>query len=238
MISAFSYNIHKGFDAGNLNYVLTDMKTALHSISPDLVFLQEVIGEDTKSGREPQFASLAQELWPNQAYGKNLIHDLGHHGNAILSKFPILSSQNFELSGNRFEKRGLLHAQVKAPETVHLFSTHLSLLHRDRKKQVSEVIDFIKKAVPVYEPCILAGDFNDWNRKLDFIFEREGFTEVFKSIHGESAKTFPSLFPILTLDRIFTRGFLVQAAHCHTGQPWNHLSDHVALSAYLEFEVL
>ena len=51
---------------------------------------------------------LAEGVWPNTAYGGNAIYDHGHHGNAILSRFPILSSHNQDISELRFERRGML----------------------------------------------------------------------------------------------------------------------------------
>ena len=47
------------------------------------------------------------------------------------------------------------------------------------------------------------------------------------------ARTFPSIFPVLRLDRIYVRGFSVIEASVQRGAPWSLLSDHLALGAVL-----
>jgi len=52
--------------------------------------------------------------------------------------------------------------------------------------------------------------------------------------HGRPPPTFPSMLPLLRLDRIYVRGFKVAASRVHRGKPWSMLSDHLAVSAELE----
>jgi endonuclease/exonuclease/phosphatase family metal-dependent hydrolase len=59
-------------------------------------------------------------------------------------------------------------------------------------------------------------------------------TEVSVAQHGRVLATFPSLLPVLRLDRIYVRGFKIVKAQVHRGKPWSLLSDHLALSAELE----
>ena len=40
-----TYNIHKGFSAGNTRFVLHSMRKAMVQIEVDLIFLQEIQGE-------------------------------------------------------------------------------------------------------------------------------------------------------------------------------------------------
>jgi endonuclease/exonuclease/phosphatase family metal-dependent hydrolase len=40
--------------------------------------------------------------------------------------------------------------------------------------------------------------------------------------------------PLLRLDRIYVRGFRVNASKVHKGKPWSMLSDHLAVSAELD----
>jgi endonuclease/exonuclease/phosphatase family metal-dependent hydrolase len=58
-------------------------------------------------------------------------------------------------------------------------------------------------------------------------------TEVSVARHGRAPPTFPSMLPLLRLDRIYVRGFKVAAARVHRGKPWSMLSDHLAVSAEL-----
>jgi endonuclease/exonuclease/phosphatase family metal-dependent hydrolase len=60
-----------------------------------------------------------------------------------------------------------------------------------------------------------------------------GLAEVSVTHHGRPARTFPSIMPVLQLDRIYVRGFRVLDAKVHRGAPWSLLSDHLAVSAEL-----
>src|SRR5665647_3409505 len=82
----------------------------LHLLDVDIVFLQEVQGEHAHHAAHvlnwpvaPQYEFLADEVWQDYAYGRNAIYDQGHHGNAILSRFPIISAENQDVSAHRFE---------------------------------------------------------------------------------------------------------------------------------------
>src|SRR4051794_6046394 len=117
-----SYNIHKGFSSGRKKLVLNKIRSALHVIHPDIVLLQEVQGEHEGHSQrfkdwpaQPQFEYLAHELWPHFAYGKNAVYTHGHHGNAILSKYPFSDFENIDVSTNAFERRGLLHGVIHIP---------------------------------------------------------------------------------------------------------------------------
>ena len=59
-------------------------------------------------------------------------------------------------------------------------------------------------------------------------------TEVSVAHHGGPLATFPSVMPLLRLDRIYVRGFDVARPRCTRGKPWSMLSDHLAVSAELE----
>jgi endonuclease/exonuclease/phosphatase family metal-dependent hydrolase len=121
-LRVLSYNIHKGFSMGNRRFVLDGIRQAIRETSADLVFLQEVLGEhqDHKKKypewrKDSQFEFLADEVWPHYAYGKNAIYTSGHHGNAILSKYPFTFFENIDISTNRVEQRGLLHGVIEIP---------------------------------------------------------------------------------------------------------------------------
>ena len=59
-------------------------------------------------------------------------------------------------------------------------------------------------------------------------------TEVSVAQHGRAVATYPSVLPLLRLDRIYVRGFKVAASRVHRGKPWSLLSDHLAVSAELQ----
>ncbi|CAN5560676.1 endonuclease/exonuclease/phosphatase family protein [soil metagenome] len=239
-LKVLSYNIHKGF-ALSQKFVLGGIRERIRAVQADIVFLQEVQGDHSghqkniKDWAGPQLEYIADSIWPHFAYGRNAVYTEGHHGNAILSKFPIKDFQNIDISNNRFERRGILHAITEwesAP--LHLLCVHLDLTDNGRRLQNDRIIDRIKTTIPDNERLILAGDFNDWRGLATAHFEeRLALKEVFKTTTGSHAKTFPAPFPFLTLDRMYLRGLAPLQAKCHDGNPWSQLSDHVAIEATL-----
>ncbi len=217
--------MHKGFSGGIPKYTFHQMRAEIRKLAPDLVFLQEVQGN--------HFELIAGEMWPHFSYGKNVIRPRGHHGNAFLSKFPILFSENINISQNRLEKRGLLHVVLQqAPDLpkLHAICTHLNLFEASRRVQLEKIALHIKNNIPEVDSLILAGDFNDWRQSADGILSKSlKLTEAFKKLHGKHAKSFPSNFPMLSLDRVYFRGFQTHRALCLNMPPWNKLSDHLPL---------
>ena len=246
-LRVLSYNIHKGFDISNVRYVLSLIKQAIRSVDVDIIFLQEVIGSHSKHLKRniewptlSQFEYLADEFWPHHAYGRNAVYRKGDHGNAILSRYPIRSSKNFDISATRVAQRGILHAEIELPERermINCLNVHLDLMHSARLRQVNQLCGLITERVGSQQPFILAGDFNDWSQRLSLTIERQiGATEIFKQVRGCHAATYPARFPLLRLDRIYVRGLCAVEAHVLRGAPWATLSDHAPLFANLRFE--
>jgi endonuclease/exonuclease/phosphatase family metal-dependent hydrolase len=59
-----------------------------------------------------------------------------------------------------------------------------------------------------------------------------GFEDVFETITGAPAKTFPSVRPLLPMDRIYVRGLKVHSVELL--EEWYRLSDHLGIAAELE----
>ncbi len=242
-----TYNIHKGFSQFNRRMVIHELRERLRSLDVDVVFLQEVQGLHVRHERrhadwplDPQHEFLAEDVWAQTAYGRNAVYDHGHHGNAILSRFPILSSDNQDVSDHRFERRGLLHCEVEVPgitKPVHCVCVHLGLTAGSRRRQMAQLSERMEQFAPDGAPMIIAGDFNDWrNHAEQLLARRLAMAEVFHVGHGRLARSYPSRVPVLSLDRIYVRGFRVAGAEVHSGLPWSRISDHAALTAELEPE--
>ncbi len=245
-LKVLTYNIHKGFSPAKLRFHLPKMREALLAFDTDVVFLQEVQGEHKRQQKrvrawpdETQLEFLAEQIWPHTAYGKNAIYDSGHHGNAILSKYPFIEWENINVSRVLRASRSLLHGIIQLPETskpVHVICIHFGFFKSERELQMDRLHERIKAHIPEDEPLIIAGDFNDWRKAAtDYLETKMGFQEVFKELHGEYAKTFPALKPTLQTDRIYFRNVALQSGQCLQTKPWRTLSDHLPLSA--EFTV-
>ncbi len=241
-IKILTYNIHKGFSPGNLRFILHDIKASLRLVDADVLLLQEIHGERTISScrfddwpNNRQFEFLADQVWPHHAYGKNAIYKSGHHGNAILSKYPFVQWENIDVSFMRSASRSLLHGVIQLPgieQKIHIICVHLGLFGGERASQLSILAKRISSHISADEPLIIAGDFNDWRGRAEHYLHQDlGVKEVFKSTGGAYVRTFPAILPLLSMDRIYYRGFDVM--HCQRlhEQPWNRLSDHTPLLA-------
>jgi len=235
-----TYNIHKGMSAFNRRHVLPALKQALDGLDADLIFLQEVQGEHRRRAREhADWPEESQHIFlagaHHHVYGRNASYRAGHHGNALVSRFPITRWHNHDLTLHRFERRGLLHAEISVPSgasVVHALCVHLNLRAGDRRRQIDKLLDYIDTHVPAHDPLVLAGDFNDWRGEAcDPLHEALGVRDAFHSLHGRLAASFPAGLPVLPLDRIYVRGFRVEHAQAHTGRNWGRLSDHAPLTA-------
>jgi endonuclease/exonuclease/phosphatase family metal-dependent hydrolase len=239
-----TYNIHKGFSHFNRRMMIHELREHLRMLGADIIFLQEVQGQHRHHAarhedwpEEPQYEFLADEVWHDYAYARNAVYDHGHHGNAILSRFPILRAENEDISAHGLERRGMLHCEIELPGAqapLHCICAHLGLGERGRRQQVGALIERLHREVPGGAPVVVAGDFNDWrNLAGRRLAESLGLREALADHWGRPARSFPSAFPLLRLDRIYVRGFEVTHTEVHRGRSWRRLSDHAALSAHL-----
>ncbi|HJR72992.1 MAG TPA: endonuclease/exonuclease/phosphatase family protein [Luteimonas sp.] len=237
-------NLHMGFDLLKRRFVLPEMREAIRSVSADVVFLQEVLGAHAGHARRhrnwpegSQYEFLADTIWNQHAYGRNAAYPDGHHGNALLSKFPILSHQNRDVSVHGHEERGLLHCEIALPGSglaLHAICVHLGLREGHRRKQLELLCRVIRHEIPADAPLIVAGDFNDWRVRGHRLMIDCGLHEAFEQANGRVAKTFPARWPLLAVDRIYLRHVRATSVDVLSARPWSHLSDHAPLLATVE----
>jgi endonuclease/exonuclease/phosphatase family metal-dependent hydrolase len=229
-----TYNIHKGVQglgpARRLE--IHNLAQAVHRLNADIVCLQEVRAFNHHMQR--RFAhwpvqGQAQVLAPKGfevLYRTNAITRHGEHGNALLSRWPVLHHGHQDVSDHRFEQRGLLHAVLSLEGTpVHVVVLHLGLVHASRLRQVQRLGQFVAHHVPAEAPLIVAGDFNDWESRLHQPMAQLGL----HTFDQQRLATFPSRLPLLGLDRIYSRGLRPVQAHVPRGREWARMSDHLPL---------
>jgi endonuclease/exonuclease/phosphatase family metal-dependent hydrolase len=237
-------NIHKGFTFFNRKFILAELREAVRNVGADVVFLQEVTGSHLKHAEkfsnftdEPHYEFLADTIWPQFAYGRNAVYTHGHHGNAVLSKFPIVRYENRDVSISGPERRGMLHCELHVPgrsRNIHAICVHLGLMETHRTQQMKMLSDLVCKEIPARAPVVVAGDFNDWRRRAHAQLARSAnLREVFVHAHGQAARTFPARMPLLQLDRIYVRNTAGHSPIALPAHPWSHLSDHAPLAAQI-----
>ena len=244
-LTVMTVNTHKGFTFFNRRFILPELRDAVRAAEPDIVFLQEVLGEhQLHASRIAQWPTIshyefmADTIWGDFAYGRNAVYPHGHHGNAVMSKFPIVHYENFDVSVGTQEKRGMLHCVIQPPDgraPIHAISVHLGLRESHRQQQLDLMCERITNEIPADAPLVIAGDFNDWrllaHRKLA---KFPGLKEVFVEATGRAARTFPARLPLLALDRIYVRNARAFSPRLLPAKPWTHLSDHAPLAAEIQ----
>lgn len=218
-----TYNIRKGKGASGRAQMTEALGKALAEHSLDLVLCQEVF-HGTEGPHQTDL--LSQALGLSLYYGRNKDRRVGHHGNATFARGEVDHSENFDISTNALERRGVLYTRMLwHGQRVHVFNAHLGLNQGQRRRQIEQIGALIKEKC-ANEPVLLAGDFNDWNGRLDPIVTRElGLTNAFP----EAVRTWHAQRPLFNLDRVYVRHLRPTQPRCMSGQPWRDLSDHLPL---------
>lgn len=182
----------------------------IQDANADIIGLQEVdrfYGD--RSNFQDQAKELAKLLGYHYIYGANLNLDPAvgqennrQYGTAILSKYPIIDSENIFLSSFGNEQRGILRTTINV-KGVHLnfYNTHLGLSAAERIAQVEEIID-LKSSFE--GPSVLVGDLNAEPDSEEFytLLNAGNFTDTFAGI--DNANTFPVVNPNKRIDYILT----------------------------------
>ena len=200
----------------------------------DIGLFQEVLGHHKYNKEHPhQIELLANEKWKEFSFAKNSVVANFDHGNAIMSRFPIVQENILNLSLNRFENRCAVLTKIEIPnQAIYCICTHLSLRQSTRDRQAKLIMEFINKHIGPEEPVLLGGDFNDWNGKVSKYFREVGRFE--STEESESIKSFPSFFPILPLDRLMCRNLKIKFMKSGSFKTFRKYSDHLPIFCNLE----
>ena len=231
-----TYNIHKGVQGvGPVRRLeIHNIGHAVEQLDADIVCLQEVRKLHRREERYftrwpelPQAEFLAPEGY-EAVYKTNATTRHGEHGNALLSRWPIVSHGHEDMSDHRFEQRGLLHVKVQVEKkTVNVIVLHLGLIAGSRMRQIEQMGRYLEREIPKREPLIVAGDLNDWGAKLRPAMNALGL----KDFLGERLATYPARLPLTQLDYVYARGLKPVGVEIPKGRIWWRMSDHLPLIA-------
>ncbi|WP_434994706.1 endonuclease/exonuclease/phosphatase family protein [Arthrobacter sp. Ld5] len=170
-VTVMSFNIHYGADGDNV-FDIERTASVIEDSSAEIIGLQEV---DNHWGARSDFLDeaewLAERLDMHVVYGANLDEpplpgdvDNRQYGTAILSEYPIISSENHLLTNIEYEERpteqrGLLEAVVNVRGNhIAFYSTHLDFQREEQRAlQVQEIIDITDASK---RPAVIVGDLN------------------------------------------------------------------------------
>ena len=240
LVRVVTYNIHKGVRGvgPGRSLEIHNLGHAISRFGADLVCLQEVRKLHRREEKffahwpaVPQADFLAPEGY-TAVYRTNAVTRHGEHGNAVLSRWPVVAHQHEDMSDHRFEQRGLLHCEVQVHGcTVHVIVVHLGLVRASRLRQIAQLKLFIAREIPADVPVLVAGDFNDWGAVVTKAMAAGGL----QAFLAPGFSTFPSRLPIVQLDHVYARGLLPVGLDVPKGRIWWRMSDHLPLIA--EFEL-
>ena len=236
LLRVATYNIHKGVQGfgPTRRLEIHNLGHAVEQLDADVVCLQEVrklhAREEqyfTRWPELPQAEFLAPEGY-DSVYQTNARTKHGEHGNALLSRWPVVKHTHEDMSDHRFEQRGLLHVHVHAMRRdIHVIVLHLGLIPGSRLRQIEQLGRFIEREIPRRAPLIVAGDFNDWGGKLRAPMKSFGLQDFV----GVRAGTYPSRLPLAQLDYVYARGMKPHGLEIPRGRIWWRMSDHLPLIA-------
>ncbi|HEY1230134.1 MAG TPA: endonuclease/exonuclease/phosphatase family protein [Ramlibacter sp.] len=236
LLRVATYNIHKGVQGFGpaRRLEIHNLGHAVEQLDADIVCLQEVRKlhrrEERYFTRWPELPQ-AEFLCPEgyaAVYQTNATTRHGEHGNALLSRWPVVSHGHEDMSDHRFEQRGLLHVTVRvARHEVHVIVLHLGLIAASRVRQVEQLGRFIEREIPRRAPLLVAGDLNDWGGKLRPVMGQFGLRDHVE----EKARTYPSRLPLTQLDYVYSRGLRPVGVEIPRGRVWGQMSDHLPLIA-------
>lgn len=200
-LTVVSYNIKHG--RGMDGRVDLDRAAAvLRKTGADLIALQEIDKNCTRSGNIDIAKELGTRLGMEHRFGKFMDFQGGEYGLAILSRYPILKTVRHPLPEGA-EPRCALEVMV-FPEGISVLPLAFVCVHNDwtsaaiRKTQMEALLPALRLGKG--HPVIIAGDFNATREESERalgpgwkILEKTG-----------SAETFPSTSPTTEIDHIAT----------------------------------
>ncbi|WP_239986494.1 MULTISPECIES: endonuclease/exonuclease/phosphatase family protein [Arenibacter] len=233
-LRVMSFNILHGATTKN-DFNLDTLAGVINHYQPDLVALQEV---DFKTKRAKNY-DLPTELGIRtkmaSLFARAMYYDGGEYGEAVLSKFTFIASENLSLPHlPNSEPRAALVTRVKTKNgnTIQFVGTHLDHL-KDETDKVMQANAIVKSLEDTEYPTLLVGDLNAVPNSAPITILSEKFT---KPQHSNAWKgTFPATGPNICIDHIMYNQpnkwkVLDYEVFCE-----NYASDHCIVIATLVF---
>lgn len=215
-LRVMTYNIHHANPPSKAEEGTIDLQAIANVINkakPDLVALQEIDVNTTRSGVDVNEAAvLAKLTGMHFHFSQALAYQGGKYGDAVLSRFPITDTFSYQLpieEGTKEEIRVLSMIKIQLPDkrAILFGSTHLGLSEETRILQAEALVKIVK---PLSLPLILGGDFN----------------------------ALPESKPIQILDQVFTRSCTSDCGFTSSAQNPRHKIDYIMYRPKDRFKVL
>ena len=199
-VQVLSYNIHHG-EGVDGRFDLERQAAVIRASGADLVALQEVDVNTTRANGVDQAKELARLTGMFVAFGEAIPYAEGSYGDAVLSRWPILHSENISLpAAANHEKRVAVLMEVQVPHgpQIRFVGTHLDHTQdpADRIQQAQALNDAL---LPTAMPTLLVGDLNAQPESHPIALLLEA---GWQAADASLAPTFPSQNPQRKIDWI------------------------------------
>jgi endonuclease/exonuclease/phosphatase family metal-dependent hydrolase len=228
-VRLMTWNIH-GAVGRNPRFDLVRVVDLIDRWQPDIIALQEVDSRRKLPGGENPFTFLQEELGSHGIGAKSITTADGEYGQMLISGWPIAASEIRDISWPEREPRRAIKAEIDTPGgRLHVIATHLGLSTSERRSQAVTLLELIGTAAA---PTVVLGDFNDW------LWAGSVRSVLSRELPGRTHyRTFPSIWPLLRLDRIYCRPrhALLRSFVDPLGR---HISDHLPVIADIQVDNL
>jgi endonuclease/exonuclease/phosphatase family metal-dependent hydrolase len=235
-----TYNIHRS--RGMDGRTRPDRVLAvLEEIGADVVALQEVVSVQGDGTDKDQAAYIAAGLGFHFAMGENRRFRGGAYGNVVLSRYPLRTVRNYDITVSGCERRGCLRTDIALPsgDVLHVFNVHLGLAFIERRHQGRQLVSGVLGDGILGGPKIMLGDFNEWTRGLASRLLGRHLKGVNLRRHLKWGRTYPGLVPILALDHIyFDPSLELKRLKIHRTRTSLMASDHLPLVADFDLRLM
>jgi endonuclease/exonuclease/phosphatase family metal-dependent hydrolase len=204
-----TYNIHQGFDVGDIP-ALDRIADTISLADPQVVVLEEVVRGWLIDDQHDALGYLAARLGMAYVYGPT-IGDL--YGNAILSRYPITDVRRVSYPkepGLRYQPRGAVIAHIGDSATAVRLT--IAVTHLDENSDASAVrmeqVRALLNEVGTTTPAIIACDCNATPEAPELkLITDSGFGDLALQSGGPD-NTFPSDTPVERIDYLFGTGVI------------------------------
>jgi len=222
-----SYNVHRCIGTDGCHDPAR-VAQVVRELDADVIGLQEVAA---RPDGVDQLAHLAHAAGCEAIAGPTWHDARGHWGNGLLTRRPVLGVERIDLSVPGREPRGALDVRLGVgSDVVRVVVTHLGLRWRDRRAQVTQLLDVVDGDEGF---VVLLGDINEW-------LPRGGCLAALHAHFGSTGgvRSFPSRRPVFRLDRIWARPCGAMGALVAHATPLARIaSDHLPVRATIAWPI-